>query len=256
MRNHRIMARPNARGDQGAAFTLIELLVVIAIIAILAGMLLPALARAKARAQRIQCVSNLKQQGVAMTLYTSDYDDKMPSGKAPAGLSASVFAYWNYGGKQGTEYNGQLRLLNPFVAIAGKVSTNSAGAERVFKCPSDNGALAAGWPYDRKPTVFDTFGSSYLYNSSANDNDDNLGLVNKKASQVRNPSRTVFVNDFAFNLHFVRMKIFQKMYWHDRHRLGFGNVAFVDGHVGYYEGTDNRPDFQRGAEWTFVYSDP
>lgn len=244
------------RGDPRGGFTLIELLVVIAIIAILAGMLLPALGRAKAKAQKIQCVSNLRQQGLAMALYAGEYDDKFPSSSAPGTPGASVLAYWNYGGKQGTEYDGQLRLLNPFVAIVGKVSTNSEGAERVFKCPSDNGALKGGWAYDRKPTVFDTFGSSYIYNSSANNNDDDLGLVNKKISQVRNPSRTVMVNDFAFNLHFIKMKIFQKMYWHDKTRLGFGNVAFVDGHVSYHEGTDNQPSFQRGRDWSFVYNDP
>ncbi len=142
-----------------AGFTLIGLLVVIAIIAILAGMLPPALARAKAKAKKIACVSNLEQQGVAVALCAGEYDDTFPSGGTPAGFSPSVFASWNWGGKQGTEYDGQLRLLDPFVAIAGKVSTNADGAERVFKCPSDNGALKAGWPYDRKPTVYDTFGS-------------------------------------------------------------------------------------------------
>ena len=66
------------RKSKRTAFTLIELLVVIAIIAILASLLLPALARAKARAQRISCTSNLKQVGLSFRLFSNDHGDKFP----------------------------------------------------------------------------------------------------------------------------------------------------------------------------------
>jgi prepilin-type N-terminal cleavage/methylation domain-containing protein len=67
-----------ARATPGSCFTLIELLVVIAIIAILAALLLPALASAKEKAQRVQCANNCRQMGLATHMYVSDAQDTMP----------------------------------------------------------------------------------------------------------------------------------------------------------------------------------
>ena len=120
------------------AFTLIELLVVIAIIAILAGLLLPALAAAKKKAIRINCASNLKQVGLSFRIWSGDNNDRFP-------MNVDV----NSGGVK--PVNGTLLPLNTYSVF--QVMSNELNTPKVMICPGDERTARTNFTSDLVPAI-------------------------------------------------------------------------------------------------------
>jgi prepilin-type processing-associated H-X9-DG protein/prepilin-type N-terminal cleavage/methylation domain-containing protein len=199
------------------AFTLVELLVVIAIILIIASILLPVFAQARETAHRIVCGSNLRQLGLAVLMYESDYDETMPGsygGPYPDDVAHKRLGGWVYYQQFDTNFDVALGSIYPYV-----------GNKAVYVCPDDALGEASGLSYEINDCVDNTYDPAKFFASG------------KKLSVIDQPSGMMLFSEEYPSANDGVLALWCAPSGSDtiasRHNGG-ANVSFVDGHAEWY----------------------
>lgn len=237
--------RVPCRSDRGSAgFTLIELLVVIAIIAILAGMLLPALTRAKAKAQGAMCMSNTRQLTLAWIMYAHDNNDTLVDnvhgGVAKTPSPATGYAQWVLGWLDWTMRTDNTNVLLLVDERYAKLAPYFGRQKNLYKCPADKRVS----PLQRRLGWTERVRSVSMNSNLGRGNDklwygDEYHQIYEKMSQIVRPPPTQLwvlvdehpdsINDACF---FTEMTVTDAL-WVDlpaSYHNGACGYSFADGH--------------------------